>query len=176
MKANPSIDQADQLAAGIKLLLLDVDGVLTDGCLYFSSNGEELKAFNTQDGHGIRMLMGSGVQVGIITGRESPAVARRAKDLGLEIVFQNQSNKLEALDRILSSQNLDPHQVAYAGDDLPDMPVMKAVGLSFAVANAHESIRDIASFTTTFPGGGGAVREICDYLLKSQGKYAAFIS
>ncbi len=176
MKANPANDHADQLAAGIKLLLLDVDGVLTDGSLYFSSSGEEIKAFNTLDGHGIRMLMENGIQVGIITGRESSAVAKRAKDLGLEIVFQNQKNKLEALGHILSSQQLVSQQVAYAGDDLPDLPVMKAVGLSFAVANAHESIRDIASFTTTFSGGCGAVREICDYLLKSQGKYAAYIS
>lgn len=176
MQPNPSNKPDENLAANIKLLLLDVDGVLTDGSLYFSSNGEETKAFNTLDGHGIRMLMENQIEVGIITGRESSAVSRRAKDLELKIVFQNQKNKLAALEQILSSLKLEPQQVAYVGDDLPDLPVMKVVGLSFAVANAHDSIKDFAAFTTTRSGGQGAVREICDYLLKSQGKYAAYIS
>lgn len=168
MKFNTQADQVAAIATGIKLLLLDVDGVMTDGKLYISSSGEEIKAFNTQDGHGIRMMLENNIQVGIITGRESSAVAVRAKDLGIEILYQGQKNKLDALTEILQLQSLSAKEVAYAGDDLPDLPIMQSVGLSFAVANAHSSIAERAHCLTQRSGGNGAVREICDLILQSQ--------
>ncbi len=166
MKWNQPQADVEQSAKNIKLLLLDVDGVLTDGKLYISTSGEESKAFNTQDGHGIRMLMAQGVMVGIITGRNSAAVTTRATDLGIEILYQGQQNKLEALSDILQKHSLAATEIAYAGDDLPDLPIMKEVGLSFAVANAHSSIATEASCQTLQSGGNGAVREICDFLLR----------
>lgn len=165
MKLNKDPDQITKIASNLKLLLLDVDGVLTDGMLYISSNGEESKAFNTQDGHGIRMLMAQGVQVGIITGRESAAVSIRAEDLGISILYQGQPNKVEALDKIIESEALSNNEIAYAGDDLPDLAIMQTVGLSFAVANAHPQLAIAADCQTELSGGKGAVREICDYIL-----------
>ena len=171
------IDEAEakQIAGAIKLLLLDVDGVLTDGSLYFCADGSEIKAFNSLDGHGIRMLLENGIEVGIITGRNSTIVANRAKDLGIKILYQGQSDKLKALHTIIESTQLNPSQLAYAGDDLPDLPVMAAVGLSIAVANAHAIILDNAILRTTKTGGKGAVREISDYLLKAQSKYDQYL-
>ncbi len=168
MKLNVNPEELEVLAAGIKLLLLDVDGVLTDGTLYISSSGEEIKAFNTQDGHGIRMLIEHRIQVGIITGRTSDAVKTRAQDLGIEILYQGQKNKLAALDEIIGSHELSVDEIAYAGDDLPDLPIMQTVGLSFAVANAHSTVSESAHCQTIQAGGKGAVREICDYLLQCQ--------
>lgn len=174
MKFNIEEAKAQQLASGTKLLLLDVDGVLTDGSLYFCEDGTEIKAFNSLDGHGIRMLIENEIEVGIITGRNSGIVASRANDLGIRILFQGQSDKLSALETILEANNYAPGEVAYAGDDLPDLPVMKKVGLSFAVANAHDLVLDFASVTTSAPGGRGAVREISDYLLMAQDKYTQY--
>ena len=168
MKLNISQEELEALAAKIKLLLLDVDGVLTDGMLYISSSGEEIKAFNTQDGHGIRMLMERDVQVGIITGRTSNAVTIRAQDLGIEILYQGQKNKISALQEIIDNYGLSAQEIAYAGDDLPDLPVMQAVGLSFAVANAHSTVSETAHCQTLCAGGKGAVREICDCILQIQ--------
>lgn len=174
MKFNIKEAKAQQLASGIKLLLLDVDGVLTDGSLYFCEDGTEIKAFNSLDGHGIRMLIENGIEVGIITGRSSSIVESRANDLGISILFQGQSDKLSALTTILEANNYAPSEVAYAGDDLPDLPVMKNIGLSIAVANAHDLVLHFASLATSAQGGQGAVREISDYLLKAQDKYTQY--
>lgn len=174
MKFNIEEAKAQQLASGIKLLLLDVDGVLTDGSLYFCEDGTEIKAFNSLDGHGIRMLIENEIEVGIITGRSSSIVASRANDLGISILFQGQSDKLSALATILEENNYAPDEVAYAGDDLPDLPVMKKVGLSIAVPNAHGLVLGFASVSTSAAGGQGAVREISDYLLEAQDKYTQY--
>ncbi|MBM9613112.1 HAD-IIIA family hydrolase [Desulfobulbus rhabdoformis] len=159
-------------AKQVELLLLDVDGVLTDGTLIYSSDGVESKCFNTQDGLGLRLLQDSGVKVGIITARTSPMVERRAKDLGLSYVFQGHSDKLGAYESILKETGLRPPQTAYMGDDLMDMPLLNRVGLAAAPANAVEEIRQRVHYTTEHSGGFGAVREICDLIIESQGNQA----
>lgn len=162
-------------AREIKLLLLDVDGVLTDGRLLFSNSGEELKAFSTLDGHGIKTLIQSGIQVGIITGRTSKLVERRARDLGIEILVQGREDKLIALDEILADNNIEKATICYVGDDFPDLAVMRAVGLSASVPNGHPDVKSAASLITERRGGEGAVREVADYLLKAQGLYQALL-
>ncbi len=175
MQFNIEENQAGQLAAGIRLLLLDVDGVLTDGSLYFSEDGSEAKAFNTQDGHGIRMLLENEIQVGIITGRSSKIVENRARDLGISILYQKQSDKLAALNAIVTESDIPATAIAYAGDDLPDLSVINAVGLGIAVANAHNIVLNKAKLITSRSGGQGAVREISDYLLQAQNKYDKYL-
>ncbi|MDN6633218.1 MAG: 3-deoxy-manno-octulosonate-8-phosphatase KdsC [Enterobacterales bacterium] len=157
-------------AADIRLVICDVDGVLSDGLIYMGNNGEELKAFNVRDGYGIRCLITEGIHVAIITGRQSKLVADRAATLGIEHLYQGQSDKLIAFEKILSDLNLQPHQVAYIGDDLIDWPVMAKVGLSVAVADAHPILLQRAQYVTRIAGGRGAVRELCDLILQSQGK------
>ena len=155
----------------IKLLLLDVDGVLTDGRLYFSNTGEELKTFHSLDGHGIKMLKNAGIEVGIITGRTSKIVEHRAANLGIDLLFQGREDKLEATQEIVSNLNLKLEQVAYAGDDLPDLPAIQQVGIGFSVPNGHIDVQNGAAAITEKIGGSGAVREITDFILKSQNKY-----
>lgn len=157
-------------AADIRLVICDVDGVLSDGLIYMGNNGEELKAFNVRDGYGIRCLITENIHVAIITGRQSKLVADRATTLGIEHLYQGQSDKLIAFEKILSDLNLQPHQVAYIGDDLIDWPVMAKVGLSVAVADAHPILLQRAQYVTRIAGGRGAVRELCDLILQSQGK------
>ncbi len=154
----------------IRILLLDVDGVLTDGSIYYNSEGSETKKFNVKDGLGIRLLLEKGIKVGIITGRKSKALTKRYKELGIdeEYVYQGLgSKKIPALKDILKKSNLKISNVAYVGDDLPDIPIMKNVGLSFAVADAINDIKDMADFVCTKKGGEGAVREVCDMILKT---------
>ena len=170
MLFNRDQDQVFSLASTVSLLLLDVDGVLTDGRLYYSSSGEETKAFSTLDGHGIKMLMRGGISVGIITGRTSRSVTMRCNELGIEILYQGQRDKMSALSQILEQYNLQAEQVAYAGDDLPDLPVLQHVGLSFAVSSAHPTIKSEVAAIAEWPAGQGAVREICDFLLQAQNK------
>lgn len=157
-------------AAEIRLVICDVDGVLSDGLIYMGNNGEELKAFNVRDGYGIRCLITEGIHVAIITGRQSKLVADRATTLGIEHLYQGQSDKLIAFEKILADLNLQPHQVSYIGDDLIDWPVMAKVGLSVAVADAHPILLQRAQYVTRILGGRGAVRELCDLILQSQGK------
>lgn len=157
-------------AAEIRLVICDVDGVLSDGLIYMGNNGEELKAFNVRDGYGIRCLITEGIHVAIITGRQSKLVADRATTLGIEHLYQGQSDKLIAFEKILADLNLQPHQVSYIGDDLIDWPVMAKVGLSVAVADAHPILLQRAKYVTRIAGGRGAVRELCDLILQSQGK------
>ncbi|MDG2338462.1 MAG: HAD hydrolase family protein [Gammaproteobacteria bacterium] len=168
-------EQAIEAASKIKLLLLDVDGILSDGRLYFSNSGEEIKAFHSLDGHGIKMLMSTGVAVGIITGRTSAIVSRRAADLGIGILYQGREDKIDVLQEISKDQDIPLNAICYAGDDLPDLPVLRAVGLSFSVAGAHYAVKDAVNVVTARHGGEGAVREITDFILAAQGNLQPFL-
>lgn len=158
----------------IKLLLLDVDGVLTDGSLIYSHEGKESKAFNTQDGFGLRMLQDSGVEVGIITARSSEALSRRSADLKISHLYQGAMNKLEAYKEIIKKTGLKPFEVAYMGDDWLDMVLLTRVGLAAAPANAVKEVKEIAHYTSEQSGGHGAVRELCNLILEAQGRYKEF--
>ena len=158
-------------AKRIKLFLLDVDGVLTDGRLYFSNQGDEFKTFSTLDGHGIKMLQKSGVKVGIITGRTSNLVAKRASDLGIKILIQGREDKWDALQEILAEHPVALEEIAFMGDDWPDLSVMSRVGLAFTPANGHSSVVELSHWQSKARGGEGAVREACDLFLKAQGSF-----
>jgi len=157
----------------IRLLVLDVDGVLTDGRLYFGARGESLKAFHVHDGHGIAELQRHGITVAVISGRRSRAVTARCRELGVRHLHQGVSDKLAVLERLCARLGVPLSACAGVGDDLPDLPVLKAVALSFAVANAHPAVRRAARFVTHLPGGAGAVREVCDTLLERRGLWQA---
>jgi 3-deoxy-D-manno-octulosonate 8-phosphate phosphatase (KDO 8-P phosphatase) len=156
-------------AKQVQLLLLDVDGVLTDGTLIYSSDGTEAKCFHTQDGLGLRLLQDSGVAVGIITARTSPMVERRAHELRIAYLYQGHEDKLSAYESILKQTGLRPPQTAYMGDDLMDLPLLNRVGLAAAPANAVTEIRQRAHYTCECSGGRGAVRELCDLILEAKG-------
>jgi len=160
-------------AKSIKLLVLDVDGVLTDGRLYFSNNGDELKAFSTLDGQGIKMLQTSGVEVAIITGRSSELVKRRATNLGIRHLIQGREDKLAALDELIASINVNYQQVAFLGDDLPDLAAIRRVKLGMTVANGHHFVVTHADWQTRASGGQGAVREACELIMRAQGTLQA---
>ncbi len=155
--------------ARIRLLLLDVDGVLTDGGIVYDDRGAQTKVFDVKDGLGMRLLMDAGIGVGIVTGRRSDALAVRCRDLGIDLVFDGVADKASVLETVLRRCGLRAQQVAYAGDDLPDLPLMRRVGLPIAVADAHEAVRGAAALVTRRAGGRGAVREICERILESQG-------
>ena len=159
---------ANERAQRIRLLILDVDGVLTDGGLHFDNRGEEYKTFNSLDGHGIRMLLDCGIEVAVITGRQSNIVEHRMKDLGVRHLYQGRSDKLAAFEELLQKTGLAAEQAAYVGDDLPDLPVLQRVGLSIAVANAHAFVRRHCDHVTQGYGGRGAVREVTDFILQAQ--------
>jgi 3-deoxy-D-manno-octulosonate 8-phosphate phosphatase (KDO 8-P phosphatase) len=155
----------------IKLLLLDVDGVLTDGKIVYADSGEQIKAFDVKDGHGLKLLMRSGAEVVLITGRESKVVLHRARDLGIQEVYQKVTNKIEIYEKILKEKNLEDMHVGFVGDDLIDIPVLKRVGFSAAVEDAIPEVKEIVDYVTSKKGGEGAVREVCELLLKSQNKW-----
>jgi len=161
---------ADLLQRGkaIKLAVFDVDGVLTDGKLYFLVDGSEFKTFNTLDGQGIKMLINSGVRTAIISGRKTPVVERRAQGLGIQHLYQGREDKMVVLDELLGELGLSYEQVAYLGDDLPDLPVIRRVGLGMAVANANDFVRQHAHGVTQARGGEGAAREFCELILQAQ--------
>lgn len=159
----------------LKLILLDVDGVLTDGSLYFSNNGEEVKAFSSLDGHGVKMSQQAGLEVGIITGRMSRLLERRAMELGIELLLQGREDKLVALEEILDMRQLQAAQVAYIGDDFPDLPALLHAGVSFSVPNGHPDVRSRVDAVTEAHGGAGAVREVTDFILKAQDHYSRFL-
>lgn len=165
-----------QKAAKIRLLALDVDGVLTDGRLYFAEDGQELKTFDTQDGHGIKILQQSGVICAIITGRNTKLVERRTKNLGITHLLQGREDKLVALRELSAELGIALDNMAYVGDDWPDLPAIRAAGLGVAVANAHNELHTHADYVTRLEGGRGAVREVCDLLLKAQHKYDAALA
>jgi 3-deoxy-D-manno-octulosonate 8-phosphate phosphatase (KDO 8-P phosphatase) len=156
-------------ARNIKLLICDIDGVFSDGRIYLGNNGEELKAFNTKDGFGIKALIDSGVEVAVITGRHSHIVQQRMSSLMVKHIYQGQEDKLLAYNSLKEELNLSDNDVAYIGDDGPDLPVMQQVGFSVAVNDAHPLIRRIAHYTTMLSGGFGAVRELTDLIMLSQG-------
>lgn len=155
-------------AADIRLLVLDVDGVLTDGRLFFSPQGEEMKVFHVRDGAGIVQLLRAGLQVAVISGRDSRAVERRMVELGVTWVRQGVHDKLAALRELLDILGLGPQAVACVGDDTPDVPLLSVARLAIAVADAHPAARERAHYVTQLPGGQGAVREVCDLLLQAR--------
>tara|TARA_R110001606_G_scaffold399215_1_gene582132 strand:+ start:23329 stop:23874 length:546 start_codon:yes stop_codon:yes gene_type:complete len=170
---NPSTTGMDtdlgRRAAGIRLAIFDVDGVLTDGKLFFMPDGTEFKSFNTLDGHGIKMLMASGVEVAIISGRKSPLVEKRAANLGIKHLIQGREDKLNALSELRAILPFELEQIAFLGDDLPDLPVMRRVGLGVAVATADSFVREHAHCVTGAAGGAGAAREFCEMIMAAQG-------
>ncbi len=172
--AGPSFSMSREvldLASQIKLLIFDVDGVLTDGSLYLGDDGQEYKAFHTRDGHGIKMLQKSGVDVALITGRTSKVVEHRVADLGIHHLYQGRQEKLPAYEGLLNELGLDHFQAGFVGDDVVDLPIMLATGLSVAVQDAHPLVRQYAHWTTPSPGGRGAARDICEMILFAQGNY-----
>jgi 3-deoxy-D-manno-octulosonate 8-phosphate phosphatase (KDO 8-P phosphatase) len=157
----------------IKLLLLDVDGVLTDGRITYDSEGGESKSFDVKDGHGLKLLQRAGIRVGIITGRRSAIVARRAEELGIELVYQGAKDKSLPFNEIMQKLALAPEEIAYVGDDIVDLPVMRKVGFAATVADAVDDVKPFADMVTKLPGGRGAVREICEFILKESGRWPA---
>ena len=159
----------------IKLLVCDVDGVLTDGTIIYNDNGSETKIFNVKDGLGIRLLMEAGIAFYIVTGRRSEALYSRCKNLGIDHIFDNVKDKAAVFDRILDQSGISDSDIAFIGDDLPDLPLMKKVGLSIAVGDAHEMVIQRADMVTSAAGGNGAVREVCEAILKAQNNWAALV-
>ena len=164
-------DDIIEIAKQVKLLVLDVDGVLTDGGIYFDDSGKELKKFNSLDGYGIKMLLSSGFEVAVISSRSTPSVAHRMEGLGVKHHYQGQSDKNIKMQQILETLSLNVDQVAFVGDDVMDLTVMKKIALPIAVANAHPFVKEHALFITENSGGSGAVREVCDCLLMAHNKY-----
>ncbi|WOT04685.1 3-deoxy-manno-octulosonate-8-phosphatase KdsC [Shewanella youngdeokensis] len=167
----PISDTTWDAASKIKLLICDVDGVFSDGLVYMSNTGDELKTFHTRDGYGVRSVLSSGINVAIITGRKSKIVEDRMTALGVTHIYQGVDNKLTPYNELLALYQVSPSEVAYIGDDMVDLPVMKEVGLSVCVADGHPYVKQHATMTTTIKGGHGALRELTDLLLLSQGKF-----
>ena len=160
----------------MKLLLLDVDGVLTDGRVILGPDGMELKAFNSQDGFGLKRLGENGVACGVITGRGSAALRQRAKELGFRHLVENTEDKLPAFEAILKQEGLTTEECTYMGDDWPDLPLLRRVGLALAPANAAPEVKRRAHFVTERAGGAGAVREACELILKAQGRFDSLLA
>ena len=155
-------------AAQIKLVIFDVDGVLTDGSLYIDDNGRETKAFHSRDGHGMKMLQRTGVQIAIITGRTSPTVTYRMDNLGIQYVYQGQRDKLPAYQKLKNELGYKDEQIAYVGDDVVDLPVMRRVGFAVAVQDAHILVKQHAHWQTPNSGGRGAARDVCELIMEAQ--------
>ncbi len=160
-------------AARIRLVIFDVDGVLTDGSLFIGDGGEEYKAFHSRDGHGMKMLQECGVQIAIITGRQSNVVRHRMTSLGIEHVYQGQHDKREAYEHLKTQLQLPDEAIAYVGDDVVDLPVMSLVGLAVAVQDAHPLVKRHSHWQTPHGGGRGAARDICELIMDAQGKLEA---
>ena len=160
-----------ELAKQLKLLILDVDGVLTDGKLYFDNDGNEYKSFHARDGHGIKLLQQTGGRVAVISGRRSNSVALRMRSLGVEHVYQGHENKISAFYEILEKMTIETEKTAYIGDDLLDLPLLKRVGLGIAVQDANFIVKQHAHWCTELAGGCGAVREVCDLIMQAQGTF-----
>ncbi len=162
-------------ARRIRLLILDIDGVLTDGRLYFDAKGETLKVFHVRDGHGIKMAQRGGLEVALVSGRRSDAAFHRARELDISRFYEGVRDKVSILEELLAALNLTPPQVAAVGDELVDLPLFHRVGLGVAVADAAPEVRAAAHWVTSLPGGQGAVREVCDLLLKAQDRWQELI-
>lgn len=176
MPYSPLADMPEDIrarAARVKLAAFDVDGTLTDGRLWYSEDGRELKSFSVQDGLGLKRLRANGIEVAIVTARVSHTVALRAEELGLVHVYQGQADKRACLEHVLRALHLGPEQSAFIGDDLPDLAAMRFAGLGIAVANAHPWVAARAHWRTQHRGGDGAVREVCDLLLAAHGRAEA---
>jgi len=165
-----------QRAKRIRLAIFDVDGVLTDGSLYFTDSGEELKAFNVRDGHGMKMLQNSGIRLAIITSRRSRCVEQRAKNLGIDLLYQGVADKLVKFRELLSELGLDAAATAYMGDDVIDLPVLRCCGLALTVPEAPAIVKTHAHYVSRAPGGRGAAREVCELMLQAQGTLEAQIA
>jgi 3-deoxy-D-manno-octulosonate 8-phosphate phosphatase (KDO 8-P phosphatase) len=163
-------------AARTKLVIFDVDGVLTDGSLFVGDDGQEYKAFNSRDGHGIKMLRASGVETGIITGRTSQIVLHRARNLGIAHIYQGAEDKLEAFQHLLRETGLQPEQIAYMGDDVVDLPVINRCGFAVTVPDAPDEVKRRCHWITRAGAGRGAAREVCELIMRSQGSWAAQIA
>jgi 3-deoxy-D-manno-octulosonate 8-phosphate phosphatase (KDO 8-P phosphatase) len=170
-KPQTSLIKIVEKAKQLKLLILDVDGVLTDGKLFFDNQGNEYKSFHARDGHGIKLLRQTGVEVAVISGRNSNSTALRMKNLGIEHVYQGHEDKRAAFNELIEKLGITPEQAAHVGDDLLDLPVMTRVGLAIAVADANFAVKQRADWCTTLPGGHGAVREVCDFIMQAQGRF-----
>ncbi|MCP0913585.1 MULTISPECIES: KdsC family phosphatase [Legionella] len=158
-------------AKKIKCLICDVDGVLTDGSLYLDNFGNELKAFNVQDGMGLKLLMSAGIEVAVITTSQNAVIEHRMQQLGIHYYFKGQVEKQTAYVQLKNKLGLEDENFAYVGDDLPDLPIIQRVGLGVAVANAVSQVKEFAVFHTQASGGRGAVREVCDFILNAQKKF-----
>ena len=166
-------DDILQRARAVRMIIFDVDGVLTDGSLFYDDRGEEYKAFNSRDGHGIKMLRASGVDTGIITGRTSNIVLHRARNLGIDHIFQGADDKLAAYGELLARVGLEPNQIAYMGDDVVDLPVMNRCGLAITVPDAPEEVKASCQLVTRAQAGRGAAREACELIMRAQDTWAA---
>jgi 3-deoxy-D-manno-octulosonate 8-phosphate phosphatase (KDO 8-P phosphatase) len=171
-----SLRAVKAVAGNIKMLILDVDGVLTDGSIILDNDGNEYKSFHVRDGHGIKMLIRAGIHVAIITGRHSKVVERRAQELGITEVFQKCHDKRAAFKKLMEQYALKDLEVAYVGDDIVDAPIMALVGLPVAVADATEDTKGYALFVTKNRGGRGAVREVTDFILKAKGTWQGIVN
>lgn len=160
----------------IRLLILDVDGVLTDGRFLLHGDDGEAKAFHSVDGLGLRLLMSSGVQIAFLTGRDTPVVQRRGKELGVQTILQGRHDKLAAAQELVANLGLPPEQAAYMGDDLMDLPAMKFVGFSAAPADARPEVRDLADYVAPSGGGQGAVRDLCEHILRGMGLWDGLVA
>lgn len=158
-------------AKGIKFLILDVDGVLTDGKIIYNDKGVESKCFDVKDGHGIKLLTRAGIEIGIISGRESKAVEYRAKELGIYILYQRIFDKVKVYEKIMEEKGFADNQVCFIGDDVVDIPLLKRVGFSVAVVDGSEYAKEVVDYVTVKKGGNGAVREVCELILKAQDKW-----
>jgi 3-deoxy-D-manno-octulosonate 8-phosphate phosphatase (KDO 8-P phosphatase) len=156
-------------AAQIKLVIFDVDGVLTDGRLFYGDDGQEYKSFHSRDGHGMKMLQNSGVEIGIITGRKSKVVTHRMADLGIQHVYQGKLEKLPAFEELIAKLGITADEVAYVGDDVVDLPIMLRAGLAIAVADAHHLVLKHAHWQTPHGGGAGAARDVCELIMEARG-------
>lgn len=170
------LDAAREKAAGLKLMAFDVDGVLTDGTLFFTPGGDEIKAFSSLDGHGLKMLMDAGIEVAIITGRSSPMVALRAANLGITHLVQGVSDKRAVMRELREKLGIAVEQCGYIGDDVVDLPVLRDCGFSASVADGHYFVHQHVDYVTDNGGGRGAVRELCDFILSAQGKLDSMLA
>ncbi|MDR5736777.1 MULTISPECIES: HAD family hydrolase [unclassified Caballeronia] len=166
-KPSPAVERASR----IRLMAFDIDGVFTDGSLYFTATGDTMKSFNSLDGYGLKQLERIGVQTAIITGRQSGIVAARAKELGITHLYQGVEDKTVALEELLAKTGISATDAGYMGDDWPDLAVMGRCGFAAAPANAHPEVVQRVHFVATLRGGHGAVREVCDAILRAQGRY-----
>jgi len=162
------VSDRDQTLAGVRLVAFDIDGVFTDGRFYLSNDGIESKAFHTHDGFGVRQLLEAGLAVAVISGRQSAAVDRRMAELGVQYVIQGNSDKVAAFEALVTELGISDAQAVYVGDDVPDLPLLRRVGFSVAVSNAHDDVKAESDYTTARAGGFGAVREVCDLVLHAR--------